>query len=123
MILGAVNDELDPIVRLLVVGPDGSGESVDWVVDTGFAGTLSLPYDVIRRLNLRWSHEGASILADGSTVRHDVYCGFVDWFGELYLVDIDAADADPLLGTSLLNHHRLTIDVHPGGPVNIAPLP
>jgi predicted aspartyl protease len=46
MITGIVTGH-HAFVRLFVRGPGGQEEEVEFVLDTGFAGFLTLPYDVV----------------------------------------------------------------------------
>ncbi|MEX2213948.1 MAG: hypothetical protein WD768_07460 [Phycisphaeraceae bacterium] len=123
MISGAVNADIDAIVRLRVIGPRGDAILVDFVLDTEFSGALSLPSKYIRQLKLEWYHETAAILADGSTVAFDVFDGAVEWHGTIVAVKIDAAEGDPMIGMELMQGHRVTLDIIAGGRVTIAPLP
>jgi predicted aspartyl protease len=53
----------------------------------------------------------AAILADGSSVELETYTCFLDWFGKTYATQIVASDGEyPLLGTVLLDGHRLEVD-------------
>ncbi len=123
MISGVVNKNLDPIVRLRVIGSNGRDELVDFVVDTGFTGVLSVPTAVVKRLQLSWSHRAEAVLADGSVCQHDVFEGAIEWNGKVIRVPFDAADSDALVGMTMMENHRLALDVIPGGGISIEPLP
>ena len=120
---GVVNADLDSVIRLRVTGASGVNETIDFVLDTGFSGGLSLPTAMIRRLGLPLSHETVVILADGSEIKCDVYRGSVEWDGRPTLVAVYTTDGDALMGMQLLRGHRIIIDALPGGRVTIAPLP
>lgn len=47
----------------------------------------------------------------------------VDWNGQSRRVEVEAAEAQPLLGMALLQGSELRIQVVPGGSVSIAVLP
>jgi hypothetical protein len=47
----------------------------------------------------------------------------VDWHGQPWSAEVEAADAQPLLGMALLQGSELRIEVLPGGGVTIAQLP
>jgi hypothetical protein len=50
-------------------------------------------------------------LADGHSVELETFACFFDWFGDSYETQIVANDGEyPLLGTMLLDGHRLDID-------------
>jgi predicted aspartyl protease len=61
----------------------------------------------------------AAQLADGKTVRMDVYAGMIRWGGLDIPVRINAADTDPLIGMGLLGGYELRIAVRRGGAVTI----
>jgi len=48
MIKGIVTFQLEPLIRLTVLGERGKRINIEAVVDTGFNGDLSLPPDVIQ---------------------------------------------------------------------------
>jgi clan AA aspartic protease len=96
---------------------------VETVVDTGFNGYLTLPPALIGVLGLPWLCRQQGQLADGSLLPFDVYVATVDWHGQPRAVEVEAADAQPLLGMALLQGSELRIQVMPGGAVTITPLP
>jgi clan AA aspartic protease len=91
--------------------------------DTGFTGFLTLPAVLIAALGLPWLCRQPGILADGSVDVFDVYTATVLWDGQSRTVEVEAADAEPLVGMSLLDYHSLRIDVLAGGVVTIMALP
>lgn len=52
----------------------------------------------------------------------DVYSGLVIWDGEFRRIDINASEASPLVGMSLLYGYRMQIDAIEGGTVTIQSL-
>ena len=62
-------------------------------------------------------------LADGRVESFDVDVATVIWDGQPRTVEVEAADTEPLVGMSLLEHHALRIDVLNGGMVTITALP
>ena len=74
------------------------------------------------RLELQFRGRGRGLLADGSETIFDAYEAEVLWDGEPRRVGVDEANTDPLLGMSLLHHHKLTIEIVAGGKVLIEPL-
>lgn len=123
MISGSVNHHRDAIVRLMIRGRQGQTFETEAIVDTGYNGSLTLPSTLISELGLPFLRQGAAVLGDGQKISFDVYEGAVLWDGKIRRIAIDAADADPLLGTGLLYNHRLTIEIVEGGAVSIAELP
>ena len=119
MITGIVNADFEPIIPLSVCGSDGKVYTQDAIVDTGFNGWLSLPPDLIAQLNLRWKRRGRAILGDGSECIFDVYEAVVIWDENLIKIPVDEADAEPLVGMSLMEGFQLLIQVFEGGVVTI----
>ena len=122
MITGIVNADFEPIIPLSVCGSDGKVYTQDAIVDTGFNGWLSLPPDLIAQLNLRWKRRGRAILGDGTECIFDVYEAVVIWDGNLLTIPVDEADAEPLVGMSLMEGFQLLIQVFEGGTVTIESL-
>jgi clan AA aspartic protease len=122
MVEGSVYGESDALVELAVLGPEGRKERLDFRVDTGFDGALTLHPAVVAALGLppmgaRWIRVG-----DGRMVLCDLFDAQVEWDGEPRPIDVLAADIAPLLGMELLGGHQLRIDVVDGGAVRITPL-
>lgn len=61
-----------PQIRLYVKGAGGNG-IIEFTVDTGYQGTLTLPEADCRALQLSFIRNSRHFLADGSEVRLDVY--------------------------------------------------
>ena len=108
---------------LVVVGTRLRQRQVEAVIDTGFTGYLTLPPSIIAALQLTWLGREQGILADGSVDFFDVYRAAVIWNGQPRAVEIEAVNAEPLVGMTLLERHSLRIDVMRGGTVTINSLP
>lgn len=119
---GIVNAELEPLFRLSVCDTGGQPHGVDAVIDTGFNGFLTLPPALIAVLGLPWLCRQQGQLADGSLLTLDVYVATVEWHGQVRSVEVEGANAQPLLGMALLQGSALRIQVIPGGEVIIAQL-
>jgi clan AA aspartic protease len=102
-----VNVEFEPIVPLSIRHADGKAFTQDAIVDTGFNGWLSLFPDLIAELNLRWKRRGRAILGDGSECVFNVYEAVVVWDDALLTIPVDEADANPLVGMSLMEGYEL----------------
>jgi clan AA aspartic protease len=122
MIEGAVHGQSDAIVELAVLGPEGEKKCLDFRIDTGFDGALTLHSVVVAALGLPQTGTKWVRLADGSTVLSDVCDAHVEWDGALRPVGVQIADIGSLLGMALLGGHRLRMDVVDGGVVRISPL-
>ena len=119
MIEGVVNGDQEAVVTLAVHGPSGGTREIEAVVDTGFSGFLTVTPGLVMELGLDYRTRGRAILADGSAVSFDVYDVTVLWDGHLRHIRGDVADTAPLVGMSLLDGHRLCVDVEDGGRVVI----
>ena len=103
--------------------PDGKTTAVEFVVDTGFEGALSLPEETVAAMGLIFELELDSILADGSAVATRVYSATIRWEGRPVEVAILALGERPLLGTALLEGCDLQIGFYDGGIVTILRVP
>ena len=119
MIEGVVNTALEAVVSLTVQGPSGQSREVEAVIDTGFNDFLTLPSALAVELGLAYRNRGQMIPADGSEVTFDIYRASLLWDRESRHVYVYAADATPLVGMRMLNHHNLNVDVEDGGRVVI----
>ena len=123
MISGNVNSDLEAIVSLVVAGRGSRQRQLDAVLDTGFTGYLTLRPSIIAALQLTWLGREQGTLADGSVDLFDVYRATVIWDGQPRPIEVEAANADALVGMALLERHSLRIDVVKAGAVTIQPLP
>lgn len=115
MIVGHVRDHL-PRVTLSLPGREGE-ISVEFVLDTGFDGDLTLPGSLLSRLDADFSQERVIRLADGSQRRQPFYEITLDWNGEPRIVEITQLESDPLLGALLLEGLLLQAEMIDGGEV------
>jgi clan AA aspartic protease len=122
MITGRVTSNRDAVVPLQLQAADGSPETVDAVVDTGFTEFVALPADRIAGLGLPLAGLQRIFLADGSATVLMAYEAVVHWHGEDLAVEALEVDAGALIGMALLEGSRLTIDVARGGSVQIEPM-
>ena len=119
MIRGTVNADFDAIVNLSICSSKGKVCSQDAIIDTGFNGWLSLPPDLIAKLNLKWKRRGRAILGDGSQCIFNVYEAVIVQDERYRTIPIDEADSEPLVGMSLMEGYQLIIQVFEGGNVEI----
>ena len=122
MILGYVNANCEAVIRFVVGNETNHREVIDAVIDTGFTGFLSLPSNIIAKLNLPWSYRDRGTLGDGSEVIFDVYLATAIWNGQVRTIEVNAAETEPLVGMSLIRGYELTIEAREGGTVSIAAL-
>jgi clan AA aspartic protease len=112
----------EAILAVIVRSPGRDDLTVECVVDTGFAGYLTLPPQIVQTLRLSFAWETRGRLADGNTIKIGVYNAIILWDGREQAVRVLATGARPLLGTLLLDGHTLTIDFTEGGAVSVQPL-
>lgn len=122
MIVGSVNADYEPVIHLSICSADGQTYEQTAIVDTGFNGWLSLPPAFIAALELPWKRRGRATLGDGSECVFDVYESTVVWDEQLLTIPIDEAESDPLVGMSLMEGYRLTVEAMEGGLVRIEKL-
>ena len=119
MITGVVNANREAVIRLRVYGVGGQEQEFEAVIDTGFTGFLTLPSATIAALGFAFAGRQQVILGDGSVELVDVYTGTVEWDGQQRLIEIDAADTDPLVGMSLIYGYELNVQAVDGGMVTL----
>ena len=119
MITGKINHHLEAVIIVDFVGSDGLLHSLEVVLDTGYNGDLTLPQDAIQQLGLVLLGRRSATLANGESVVLNAYLGTVSWHGLPRQVVILQTDEDSLLGMSLLQESRVTLEVWDDGGVVI----
>lgn len=120
MITGQVSGR-HVLVSLPVLGTDGQARPVEFRLDTGFVGFLTLPNEVVDALVLPYISPQVAYLADGSRVILAIHAATVLWNGEQREVEVLASGGRALLGMSLLDGNDIYIRAAEGGLVTIAP--
>ena len=123
MITGMVNAHREALIPLSVQDANGQEHAIDAVIDTGYTGGLTLPPALIAALGLTWRGYASAVLGDGSLQQFEVYAATVIWDGQARVVEIDAANTDPLVGMGLLYGYEVRIQAIDGGAVTIEALP
>ena len=77
MISGYVNSKLEAMISLLVYGPQAEAREIEALIDTGFAGDLTLPSATAEELGLENLAAGILVLADGTEVTFVQIAGLV----------------------------------------------
>jgi clan AA aspartic protease len=93
--------------------------TVEAVIDTGFNRSLSLPSDYIAALGLPFIYMDEVVLANMTTADCSVHEATVLWDGEGRVVEVHAAEGNPLIGAALLSGFDLHISFTPGGSVTL----
>lgn len=96
--------------------------TLEFVVDTGFAGFLTLPPAAIAALGLPFLFDTAANRADDSEVQLPVHEATIHWEGEEQTVRVLATGRRPLLGMALLNGNELVVQCADGGLVTVSSL-
>ena len=109
---GFVDDKLRALLRVPVsASRDGNRMEIVVWIDTAFNGGLVMPRKQIAELGLVKESSTEAMLADGHSVELETFACFFDWFSNSYETQIVASDGEyPLLGTMLLDGHRLDIN-------------
>lgn len=122
MMQGFVNQRCEAIIPLVVGHKNRQTQLIESVIDTGYTGFLSLPHDLIRRLDLPWIGIDRGTLGDGSEATFEVYAAQVIWDGEYRDIPVNKVETDPLIGMSLLCGYDLQIQAIEGGRITIQAL-
>lgn len=119
MVSGWITQTWQARISVDLMGRDGLFQATEFVLDTGFAGDLLLPSDMLHQLRLRPGPEIIGALADGQEIRLNSWRGAARWHGRIRNILILEAEGEPLLGMNLLRGSRVTLEVTRGGPVTI----
>jgi clan AA aspartic protease len=122
MIQGQVHG-LQSGVGVVIRLPGQPDLQIEFVIDTGFEGALTLPIPAVAALQLPYLTRFDARLADGSVVRVRVHQETIVWDGKETDVALFAMGQRPLLGTSLLDGFNLSIDFTDGGAITLQRLP
>lgn len=101
---------------------DGGLHGVDAILDTGFTGSLTLPFALIESLGLRWRSRSSAVLANGESLAFDLFLATVVWDGSPRKILVQSIENVPLLGMAMLENHDLAARVVVGGSVAIEKL-
>lgn len=105
--------QMSVLVRL----EDKSDIEIEFVIDTGFEGFLTLPPDLVAKLSLPYIAKIQANLADNSKTTTNAHAIKIVWNGTEREVIVLAMGRRPLLGTGLLVDYHLSIDFYEGGTV------
>jgi clan AA aspartic protease len=121
LIQGRVVD-LQIKVGVLFCLSDQADLEIEFVVDTGFQGELTLPISAVAALQLPFIQEVRTNLANNQSFRADAYLAPIRWDGKVRNAAILAMGVRPLLGTALLRNYRLLAEFVEGSSVSITKL-
>jgi clan AA aspartic protease len=109
-----------PVIFRLPEQPDFS---LDFVIDTGFNGYLTLPPQAVNAMNLPPRASTPATLADGSQVLFSIHLATIIWDNLEKIVPILASGNKPLLGTAMMKGYHLEIDFEDNGLVSLEKIP
>lgn len=118
MITGRV-ENFHAFVPVVFRLPGRRDVTIEFVVDTGFVGFLTLPPAAVTTLGLPFLHDTAANLADDSEVQLSVHAATIVWQGVEQRVRVLATGKRPLLGMALLNDQELVVQCTDGGLVTV----
>lgn len=110
------------LVDLTLRGPTGREGVLEFVLDTGFTGVLTMMPSVCEALELHYVRPQPASLADGSSIILEVYQAALFWHDEEHDVEILAMDGTPLIGMTLLEDSDVRFQGNEGGFVSVGPL-
>ena len=114
---------LEARISVAVAGPGLEFREIEVVIDTGFSGWLTLPEVTIREMNLPAYRIQQMRIANNRTILMTTYRAVAQWQGrQIGILVYQTENPRPLLGTAMLEHCRLTVDMQEGGPVAVTPL-
>jgi predicted aspartyl protease len=109
--------------RLTLTLPMKRGElDIEFIVDTGFAGDLTLPFHLAVQLAGSEGGPRDRQLATGQQFQFPSYEILLDWNDDLRPTEVLVLEGEPLLGTVLIREYLLQSEMTEGGTVSIEPL-
>src|SRR5262249_42571562 len=120
MITSTVNHNVELVVPVAVYDAANQAHHIEFVIDTGFEGDLSLPALIVATFGMPFSYQGVSRLANGTTIYEPVHRALILWDGTIRIVQVLASSGGvPLLGMGLLRNFDLRARCQPGGLIEI----
>lgn len=119
MMIGEWRDGF-PRVMLTLPGLRGPLE-IEFIVDTGFEGGLTLPEALVGQLEVSVQERRSIKLAGGIRQRCYSYEIVVEWADEARVVEVLTLEGNPLLGNDLWKEEALRAENTDGGEVFFEP--
>jgi len=85
-------------------------QEVEFLIDTGFNGSLLMPLEKIQSLGLQSVAVAEYALADGSITQSDIFEGEINWFGIKKVAVVSSPSDFYLLGMELLRNVKTTLE-------------
>ncbi len=111
-----------PLLNVAVRLSGQQDVTLEFAVDTGFIGFLTLPPAPVAAMNLPFLRRITANLADDSIIRLGVQSTAIVWNGQERDVEVLSTGSRPLIGTLLLDGHELNVQFADGGLVTIETL-
>lgn len=108
-----------PEIRVNFILPNGQKLGIDFVIDTGFEGMLTLPPYAVAAMQLPYAGPISANLADNTDCTVDQHEAIIEWHGRDVLVTVLAMGKRPLLGTAMLEGSDVGIRFEDSGPIII----
>ena len=118
MIIGRI-ERLHALIPITFRLPGRPDLTIEFVIDTGFTGSLALPAQAVAALQLPYVEEVTANLANDTDVNMDVHAATILWNGIDLEVRVLAAGKRALLGTGLLAGNELIAQFVGGGRVAV----
>lgn len=115
-------DEGCPIIDVTLRLPTRPALRIEFVVDTGFAGFLTLPPAAIAALRLPFFYKMPANLANDTNIIVDVHITTIEWHGKEREIEVMAIGRRPLIGRSLVRGNELCIQFTDRGSVTLNPI-
>ena len=123
MISGRVGQNRKAIIPIDLLDAVGRLRRLNAMIDTGFDLELALPGITIRSLGLTWRDEIEMTLADGQTVRFQLYGATIIWHEHRRAIRVLETWDEAIIGAALLCGSAVTMQMREGGHVFIEELP
>ena len=108
-----------PRIEVTFVLPNKQRLGIEFVVDTGFDGYLMLPVSADAALGLSFLNRLDANLADDRRQSASVHGATIMWDEQEVELQVLAMGKRPLLGTLLMDGHRLVIPFRDGEAVTV----
>jgi len=112
-------ENLHALMGVVFRNPSQPALSLEFVIDTGFTGDLTLPATAVAALGLPFVYNQAITLADDTDIEIPVHQATIVWQGSERFVHVLATGNRPLLGTALLIGCELLAQFSDNGLVTI----
>ncbi len=122
MIRGRVDFTLEAVVVVPVRDSNGQFRPVEFIIDTGFDGYLSLPLERIQQLEGEPAGKIGVTFGNGQTEEWNSWLCRILWHDRPREVAVFESRGDALIGMALLEHSAVSIQVRTDGAVVIEEL-